>query len=212
MDVEHQGSEPASGGPQNATDEGPAFRNRGTWIEILVSSVLGMVASLVLAIDAVVLAADPNASLSCNISSKISCAVVGSSWQAEIFGFPNAFLGLLAEPVITTVAVASLGGVRFPRWFLVAAQAVSAVGFVFAYWLFFQAYFVIGALCPWCLLITVTTTLIFFSFTRINILEGNYGAAVQRRFERPLRAYYLDTAIVVLLIAILTAMVVYRYL
>jgi len=184
----------------------------GTWIEILVSSVLGMVASLVLAIDAVVLAADPNAALSCNISAKISCAAVGVSWQAEIFGFPNAFLGLLAEPVITTVAVAAIGGVRFPRWFLVAAQAVSTVGFVFAYWLFFQAYFVIGALCPWCLLITVTTTLIFFSFTRINLLSGNYGERIQRVLERPLRVYYLDTGIVVLLLAVLAAMVALRYL
>lgn len=37
-----------------------------------------------------------------------------------------------------------------------------SISFVFAYWLFFQSYFVIGALCPWCLTITVTTTLVFF--------------------------------------------------
>ena len=183
-----------------------------TWIEILVSSLLGMVASLVLSIDAVLLAADPDAALSCNISDKISCGTVGTSWQASLLGFPNAFLGLLAEPVITTVAVASLSRVRFPRWFMLAAQVVSSIGFLFAYWLFYQAYFVIGALCPWCLLITVTTTLIFFSFTRINALDGNFGPTVQRRLDKAFRFYHVDTVLAVLILAVLAGMVIYQYL
>jgi uncharacterized membrane protein len=187
-------------------------RHLGTWIEILVSSVLGMVASLVLAVDAIILAADPTADLSCNISDKISCGTVGSSWQASLLGFPNAFIGLLAEPVITTIAVASLGRVRFPRWFMLGAQVVSSIGFIFAYWLFYQAYFVIGALCPWCLLITVTTTLIFFSFTRINVLDGNFGPGLQQRLGRMFRVYHLDTVAAILVIAVLAAMVIYQYL
>lgn len=186
--------------------------HKWTWVEILLSSLTGMVASLVLSIDAVILAADPNAALSCNITSKISCGTVGTSWQAHLLGFPNAFLGLLCEPVITTIAVASLAGVVFPRWFMNAAQVVSSIGFVFAYWLFYQAYFVIGALCPWCLLITVTTTLIFFSFTRINILSGNYGERARQRWQRMLEYYHVDAAAAVLLLAVLTSMVIYRYL
>ena len=187
-------------------------RHLGTWIEVLASSLLGMVASLVLAVDAVILAADPTADLSCNLSDKISCGTVGSSWQASLLGFPNAFLGLLAEPVITTIAVASLSRVRFPRWFMLAAQVVSSIGFLFAYWLFYQAYFVIGALCPWCLLITVTTTLIFFSFTRINVLDGNFGPGLQERMGRMFRVYHLDTVAAILVIAVLAAMVIYQYL
>jgi len=187
-------------------------RHLGTWIEVLASSLLGMVASLVLAVDAVILAADPTADLSCNLSDKISCGTVGSSWQASLLGFPNAFLGLLAEPVITTIAVASLSRVRFPRWFMLAAQVVSSIGFLFAYWLFYQAYFVIGALCPWCLLITVTTTLIFFSFTRINVLDGNFGPRLQERMGRMFRVYHLDTVAAILVIAVLAAMVIYQYL
>ena len=199
--------------PAELSDEHDTrVRHLGTWIEILVSSVLGMVASLVLAVDAVLLAADPTADLSCNISDKISCGAVGSSWQASLLGFPNAFIGLLAEPVITTVAVASLGRVRFPRWFMLGAQAVSSIGFVFAYWLFYQAYFVIGALCPWCLLITVTTTLIFFSFTRINVIDGNFGPRLQHSLGRMFRVYHLDAVAAILVITILAAMVIYQYL
>jgi len=182
----------------------------GAFLEMLVSSIIGLWASLVLSIDAVKLAEDPLADLNCNISSTISCASVGLSWQANLLGFPNAFLGLIAEPVVITFAVAALGGVRFPRWFMLSAQVVYSIGLVFAYWLFYQAYFVIGAMCPWCLLITITTTLVFASMTRINILEGNLGAGTKRRLERPLRLG-LDAAGVILILGIMAAMVLYKY-
>lgn len=185
-------------------------RHRGAYSEMLICSVLSLIASLVLSIDAIVLAANPAAELSCNVSEEISCGAVAASWQANLFGFPNAFLGLIAEPVVITVAVAGLGGVRFPRWFMVAAQTMYTAGFVFAIWLFWQSYFYIGRLCPWCLLVTVTTTLVFASLTRINVLTGTFGGRVQRTLARPL-ALGLDTAAVAISIAVVTAMVIYRY-
>jgi len=140
---------------------------------MLVGALVGLVAAFVLSVDAVELAANPDAALACDINAVISCGTVGTSWQASLFGFPNAFLGLIAESVVITVAVAGLAGVRFPRWFMTAAQTVYLLGFVFAYWLFWQSMFVIGALCPWCLTITVSTTLVFASMLHWNILEDN---------------------------------------
>ncbi len=189
----------------------PQATHRWAYVEMLLSSLLGLVASLVLSADAVVLAANPNAALSCNLTAKISCGAVGVAWQSSLLGFPNAFLGLIAEPVVITIAVAGLGGVRFPRWFMIGAQVVYSIGLAFAYWLFYQAYFVIGALCPWCLLITVTTTLVFFSMTRINILEGHLGAYLQKRLAYPLRVG-MDVALAVLLVAGLAAAVIVGYL
>lgn len=185
-------------------------RHTGAFTEMLVSSILGLVAAFILSVDAIELAKNPNVILSCDISSKISCGAVGTTWQASLLGFPNAFLGLIAEPVVITIAVAALGGVKFPKWFMLGAQAIYFIGFVFAYWLFYQAYFVIGALCPWCLLITVTTTLVFVSMTRVNILEGNFGNKVKNKLETPLK-YNLDTYSAILLIGVIAAMVVYIY-
>lgn len=151
------------------------LRHANAWIygTMLVSACLSLIASFVLSVDAVRLAADPQTALACNINSVINCGTVATSWQASLLGFPNAFLGLAAEPVVITIAVASLGGVRFPRWFMFAAQIVYTIGVVFAYWLFYQAMFHIGALCPWCLLITVSTTLVFATLTHVNIRDGN---------------------------------------
>lgn len=187
--------------------------NFGAYVEMLISSLLGLVASFVLAIDAIELAKNPAADLSCNISDKISCATVGLSWQSNLLGFPNAFLGLVTEPIVITVAIAALGGVRFPRWFMVTAQAFYAVGFLFALWLFYEAYFVIGALCPWCLLITVTTTLVFASITRVNLMDNNFGLreSTHKNVVSWLRLG-ADIWIVAILLAVFVAMIVFQYL
>jgi len=188
-------------------------RHRFTLIEMLISSVLSLYAAFVLSVDAIKLASDPYTELSCNISSKISCATVGLSWQAQALGFPNAFLGLIFEPIVITLGVAMLAGVRFPRWFMLGAQALYTIAIAFAYWLFLQAYFVIGALCPWCLLVTVTTTLVFASLTRINILDGNlrFPGSMHDRVVRWLELG-ADVAILVVLFAVFAAMIITRYL
>jgi uncharacterized membrane protein len=188
------------------------MRNRGAYIEMLVSSLIGLVASLVLSVEALALAKDPLADLSCNINSVLSCGAVGSSWQASLLGFPNAYLGLIAEPVVITLSVAALGGVRFPRWFMLSAQVVYFIGFAFAYWLFYQSFFVIGALCPWCLTITVTTTLVFMSMIRINLLDNNFrlSASAYRWWAGWLRAG-ADVLGCILIFAILAVMIVLHY-
>jgi len=191
-----------------------AARQSDRWIytTMLVSALLSLTASFVLSVDAIILAADPRAALACNINAVISCGTVGASWQASLFGFPNAFLGLIAEPVVITIAVASLGGVRFPRWFMLSAQVVYTLGLVFAYWLFFQAYFVIGALCPWCLLITLSTTLVFTSLTHVNIRDGNlYLPDVASRLARGFVRADLDALFVALWLLGIAAMVVTKY-
>jgi uncharacterized membrane protein len=188
-------------------------RHRGAYLEMLISSLLGLTASLVLAIDAVVLAADPNAALSCNISATISCAKVGVTWQANLLGFPNAFIGLIAEPVVITIAVAALGGVLFPRWFMNSAMAVYSIGLAFAYWLFLQAYFVIGAMCPWCLLITATTTTVFMSLLRVNLADNTFGLPPRAHARaRYLLRIGVDIWLTILILAVLAAMVIVRYL
>jgi uncharacterized membrane protein len=182
------------------------------WAVMLVSSVASLVASFVLSVEALTLAENPNADLSCNINAVLSCGTVGSSWQASLLGFPNAFLGLVAEPVVITIAVAGLGGVVFPRWFMLAAQGVYTIGLGFAYWLFYEAMFDIGALCPWCLLITVATTLVFFEMTHINIRDNNLNLSprLHESLSAALRAR-LDLMLVVAWLLALALLVLVRY-
>lgn len=147
--------------------------DRWIFTSMLVGACLSLLAAFVLSIEAIELARNPGAALSCSINAVLNCAAVGNHPSAYMFGFPNSFLGLMTEPVVITVAVAGLAGIRFPRKFMFAAQIGYTIGFIFALVLFGISFFVIQALCPWCLLVTLTTILVWFSITRYNIRENN---------------------------------------
>jgi uncharacterized membrane protein len=153
---------------------------RKTYWAMLVSSSLSLIASLVLSYDAIQLAKAPTSKLSCDINAIVSCGKVAKSWQSNLLGFPNAFLGLMLEPVVITVAVAGLGAVVFTRRFLRVAHVGYGIGLLFALWLLSQSFFVIKAFCPWCLLVTASTITVFSTISRINIMENTWGLSEER--------------------------------
>ena len=195
-----------------AAREKRARDNRGIFISMLVGAICSLIAAFVLAVEAVELARDPGAILSCSINAVINCATVGAHPSSALFGFPNSFLGLIAEPVVITVAVAGLGGVKFTRKFMFTAQICYTLGFIFAYYLLYTSTFVIGALCPWCLLVTLSTTFVFFSMTRYNIGEGNLYLSdrLAKRANRFIQQNY-DTLIMAVLIMLVVAVIVLKY-
>ena len=181
---------------------------RRTALEMTISGIAGLTASFVLSIEAWKLASNSSSSFSCDVSEVLSCSAVASTWQARVLGFPNAFLGIAFEAVVLAVSVAILAGVSFPKWYMLCVQALYTVALAFALWLFTQSYFVIHVLCPWCLLITVTTTLVWAGLTRLNISSGAIplgNSAV--RFVRSGTDWYITG----LFLFILAAAVVARY-
>ena len=156
---------------------------RKTYVAMLISSTLSLIASLVLSIDAWKLASNPNSKLACDINAIVSCGKVAKSWQSTLLGFPNAFLGLMTEPVVITLAIAGLGLVAFPKRFLRVAHVIYGAGLIFALWLLSQSFFVIKAFCPWCLLVTVSTITVFSTMTRINLKENTWNLS-EKNFAR----------------------------
>ena len=153
---------------------------RKTYWAMLVSSTLSLIASLVLSYDAIKLAETPGSKLACDINAVVSCGKVAKSWQSSLLGFPNSFLGLMLEPVIMTVAIAGLALVAFPRLFMRVAHIGYGLGLVFALWLLSQSLFEINALCPWCLLVTISTVTVFSTITRVAILENIWSLSPER--------------------------------
>jgi len=154
-------------------DEKKVRDNRWIFASMLVGALLSLLASFVLSAESIELAKNPDAQLSCSVSIVLNCATVAKHPTASMFGFPNSFLGLMAEPVVITVAIAGLAGVAFGRRFMFAAQIGYTLGFIFAWYLFYISFFIIQALCLWCLLVTLTTTFVFFAMTRYNLRENN---------------------------------------
>lgn len=179
---------------------------------ILISSLISLFASFVLSVDAITLAKDSKAALSCNINQVISCGTVGQSWQAHAFGFPNAFVGLMFEPIICTIAVLGLCRVSMPRVFLALTNAVYGLALIFALWLFYESITEIHALCPYCLLVTLGTGLVFFNFLHLNLRDGNFSR--RGREERSGNAflfYYGDVFTVALYLTGILMAVILAY-
>lgn len=142
-------------------------------ISLLVGSSVGLIASIVLSVEALVLAKNADAILSCDVNAVISCAAVANHWSSAVFfGIPNSFFGMVAMPVVMTIAVVLLTGAKLPRWFMQISQLGVIGGLLFAAWMFYMSYSVIGILCPWCLTLDLAMIVMFFGLTRYNIVEG----------------------------------------
>jgi len=147
--------------------------NRWIFTTILAAAIISLLAAFVLSVEAIELAKNPNAQFGCSINIVINCATVGKSSYATMFGFPNSFLGMMMEPAFIFIAIAGLAGVRFHRHFMFIIQIIFTAALLFAYYLFFLSTFVIQSLCPWCLLVMLSATVMFFSITRFNLRENN---------------------------------------
>jgi uncharacterized membrane protein len=72
--------------------------------------------------------------------------------------------------------------------------------------------FEIGALCPWCLVITLATTLVFFELTYVNIRDDNLY--LPRRVQAALTSLIrsnLDLILLVVWLLVLVLAVVMKY-
>ena len=184
--------------------------NRWIFASMLVGACLSLLASFVLSVETVELAKNPNAQLSCSVNIVLNCATVAKHPTSETFGFPNPFLGLIAEPIVITVAIAGLAGIAFPRRFMFAAQIGYTLGFIFAWYLFYVSFTIIQALCPWCLLVTLTTTMVWFAITRYNIREENLylPKKLSRRLQKFIDKDYDKFILASIVVAAIAAIII----
>jgi len=139
---------------------------------MIVAGVGGLVGAFELTLDKFRLLENPTQALGCDVNPFVGCTNVINSWQASLFGFPNPILGLIGFSVVVAVAVGLLAGARFARWFWVGLTVGVLLAWVFITWLFVQTVFVIGSLCPWCMLVWSVTIPLFWIFTTWGLARG----------------------------------------
>lgn len=90
------------------------------------------------------------------------CEIVQTSPYARLLGQPVALYGVGGYLAILVVALAGLQpGLQARRAPAVALAALAGAGFVFTLYLKYVEFFVIGAVCRWCVASAVLITLIF---------------------------------------------------
>jgi len=140
---------------------------------LVLTAIIGLVASFILTIEKIQLLKDPKVQLSCNFNPVVSCGSVITSPQAEAFGFANPLIGLISFAVIITIGVGIIAGAKYKRWFWLGLQAGTIFGVLFAMWLFYQSLYIIKALCPFCIVVWAVVIAQFVYVTRYNIMENN---------------------------------------
>jgi len=139
---------------------------------LLIAGAIGWIASATLVLERLSLYANPNAKVSCDINTWISCGDVMKTSQAAIFGFPNPFIGIVAFAVVITTAVALLAGAELARWYWIGLQVGITAGIVLICWFFTQAVYVLAILCPYCMVVWAAMIPLFVWITVRNLAHG----------------------------------------
>lgn len=150
---------------------------------LVVLGITGWIAAFALTLDKFAALTDPSTGLGCDFSILVQCSANLDSPQGAVFGFPNPLIGVAAWIAPIVVGAGLLAGARFDRWF----WAVFNLGFVFALgfviWLITQSVFLLGTLCPWCMLTWAVVIPGFWLVTLRNLREGVFPVpAAVRRF------------------------------
>lgn len=130
----------------------------------IAAALIGLNASLRLAIDTLELLRNPDYVPACDINPILSCgSVIGSN--DGIFSVPHTYLGIMAFTALLVFSVLLLSGARFKEWVWKIGLGASLFGILTVFYLAYESIFVIGALCPWCITIWIATIPLFFGIT-----------------------------------------------
>ena len=155
------------------TDTPAVRRPIGLAVTLIVTAVIGFSAAFALTVEKFHLLLNPDATLGCDISPLVQCKANLDSWQGSLFGFPNPIIGLAGWSMVLVVAVALLAGARFDRWFWIVFNLGTAGAMTLVIFLIFTSIFVLGTLCPWCMVTWVATIPTFLIVTLHNLRSGN---------------------------------------
>lgn len=128
---------------------------------VLIAGAIGLTAAITLTIEKIKLLENPAYVPSCSINPVLSCGSVMVTPQASEFGFPNSLIGIVSFTVVVVAGILAVAKVALPQWFWAGFAAGTLLGVVLVHWLIFQSLYVIGALCPYCMVVwTVTVPLL----------------------------------------------------
>jgi uncharacterized membrane protein len=146
----------------------PRGYRQSAWV-FVVAGIIGLAASIELIIQKIAVLKNPDFVPNCDINPVLSCGSVISTEQASLFGFPNPVLGVIGFTIVIMFGALLFAGVELPRTMWLGLNFGALLGMVFVIWLVSQSLYVIGALCPWCMVVWAITIPIFWQVTTDNL-------------------------------------------
>lgn len=167
--------------PQSKTDPVtavPAFATsaRGLGRLYLIGGLIGLVCAVVLLVEKNELLKNPDYVPTCSINPILSCGSVMTTPQAAAFGIPNPIIGVAGFAALSMLGAVLITGTSLPPWLRLATQTTVTLAVVFIHWLIYQTLYVIGALCPYCMVVWVVTIAVFWYTTVHNLQHLQHRA------------------------------------
>ncbi|BDX33175.1 hypothetical protein TUM20985_37220 [Mycobacterium antarcticum] len=193
-------NETAPAAPTGDVPSGRVPTASAVWV--LLGGVIGLVAAATLTIEKIKLLQNPAYVPSCSINPVLSCGSVMVTPQASAFGFPNPLIGIAAFSVVVVIGVLAVAKVALPQWVWAGLAAGSLLGAVFVHWLIYQSLYVIGALCPYCMVVWAVTVplLVVASSIALRPLAGNTFARVLYQWRWSLVVLWFTAVLLLILV------------
>ena len=164
---------------RKGTAGGYSDRQLGFWL--IGAGLIALISSAILVYERLQIYIDAGHSTVCDINALLSCGTVMRTPQAEAFGFPNPFIGLVGFSIVVTIGAAMMAGAQFKKWFWVCMNVGLAAATAFIMWLWYQTTFQINALCLFCMIVWIMTITLFVKTTVRNVSAGVIPAAQSMR-------------------------------
>jgi uncharacterized membrane protein len=178
-------------------------------ILLVIAGSAGWLASAALLIERIRSLQNPQLELACDISPFVSCGALFNRWQASLFGFPNPLIGVAGFIAPIVLGLGLIAGAKFAPWFwrFIVLGLFGSWGFVM--WLFAQSTFVIGVLCPYCLVVWAAAIPMWWAGFVFTLANGQWGIGATRKLGLALRPYLL--ALVMANFALLIVTIIVRF-
>lgn len=162
-------------GNETETQETPVTSSRDLAALFVVGGLIGLIAAVVLLVEKMTLAANPDYIPSCNVNPVLSCGSVMATPQAAAFGVPNPIIGVAGFAIVAAIGVGLFAGGRYTAWYWATIQIGVTFAVIFVHWLIYQSLYVIGALCPYCMAVWAVTIPIFWYTSTRNLRSLSKG-------------------------------------
>lgn len=130
------------------------------WVLTLGGSA-GMIAMTWQATERIYMLKNPGGVLSCNLNPIVDCGtVLGNRWAA-LFGFPNAFIGMIVFAMLASSGIYMLLGTKPNKAYRNVVLALASILLAFSVWFFGMSLYVIGKVCIFCVVGWVVSIPIF---------------------------------------------------
>jgi uncharacterized membrane protein len=149
--------------------------------------VIGLIAATALTIDKLNLLRDPRTALSCDISPLVGCARGLESWQGALLQFPNSIVGMAAWSALLVVGLILLTRTRLTRLVWIGLNAGLTVAFALVVFLIGQSIYVLGVLCPWCMVTWAVTIPCFLAVSLFNLAHWSAAPSLRQTARQVLQ-------------------------